>query len=91
MKLTRIKIKYSKLGRSKIWGHADEYPLNVDVRLKAKKKMEIVIHESIHYLLPMANEDEVERISIRLTHTLWHEGCRFIDQDTKIPLQDGSK
>lgn len=91
MKHTRIKIKYVKLGREKIWGHADEYPLQVDERLKGKKLMEIIIHECSHYLLPKATEEEVERISIKLTHTLWHEGFRKTDHSNDIPLQDGSK
>jgi len=91
MRHSKIKIQYLKLGREKIWGHADDYPLKIDSRIKGKKKLEIVIHECTHYLLPNATEQEVERISIRLTHTLWHEGYRCIDQDNKIPLQDGSK
>ena len=91
MKHSRIKIKYEKLGREKVWGHADDYPLKVDARTRGKKHMEIVLHECIHYLLPMASEEEVERISIRLTHTMWHEGYRRIDNDNKTPLQDGSK
>lgn len=91
MKHSRVKIQYVKLGREKIWGHADEYPIKVDSRLKGKKLLEIIVHEATHHILPEATEEEVERISIKLTHTLWHEGYRKIDDENKIPLQDGSK
>ena len=86
----RIKIAYKKLGREKIWGHADEYPLIVDERVKGKKKLEIILHESLHRLYPNASEEEVEKNSIILTHTLWHEGFREVDNSNDEPLQDGS-
>lgn len=37
MKQKRIKFKRVKLGRQRIWGLADEYPLLIDDRLKGKK------------------------------------------------------
>lgn len=88
---TRIKLFYTKLGREKVWGHADTYPLPIDERLKGKKKMEIVIHECMHLLFKNEPEEVIESAAIRLTMTLWHEGARFVDNDEKIPLQDGSK
>lgn len=68
----RIRFKRTKLGRQKIWGDADEYPLLIDERLKGKKEMEIYIHESMHYLFPELDEKSVERKAILLTNTLWH-------------------
>ena len=90
MKQKRIKFKRVKLGRQKIWGLADEYPLLIDDRLKGKKEMEIYIHESMHYLFPKLSEEEIERKSILLTNTLWHEKYRKIDDSNDHPLQDGS-
>lgn len=90
MKQTRIKFNRCKLGRQKVWGHADEYPLMIDDRLKGKKELEIYIHESMHYLFPKLEEKEIERKSILLTNTLWHEGFRKVDNSNEHPLQDGS-
>lgn len=86
----RIKIKYKKLGREKIWGHADSYPLEIDSRVIGKKKMEIIIHESLHYLLPDKTEEQIEGMAVRLTKTLWHEKFRQVDNFEGIKMQDGS-
>lgn len=85
----RIKIKYVKLGRHKIWGHADSYPLELDERLKGKKHLEILIHESLHYLYPTASEEEIIKKAVLLTNTLWHEGYRRVDNNSNQKLQDG--
>lgn len=87
----RIKVVYQKLGRERVWGHADQYPLPIDVRARGKKHLEILIHECEHYLQPLLSEEEVTRIAVRLAKTLWYEGYRRIDNDEKEPLQDGSK
>lgn len=89
MKQRRIKFKRVKLGRQKVWGHADEYPLQIDDRLRGKKELEIYVHESMHYLFPQASEQDIEKKAILLTNTLWHEGYRKVDNSNNIPLQDG--
>jgi hypothetical protein len=90
--MKRIKVKYSKLGKQKVWGFAhSEGLIEVDERLKGKKKMEIIIHELCHLLDPDDSEEEVVRKSVILTNTLWHEKYRMIEDHTQdIPLQDGS-
>lgn len=85
----RVKVIYRKLGRQKIYGQADTYA-EVDERLKGAKRLEIIIHESLHVIEPNMSEADVERISIRLTKTLWHEGYRLIDNHNSHALQDGS-
>ena len=89
MRLSRIKFERVKLGRQKIWGQVDGYPLQIDLRLKGKKELEIYIHEALHYLWPQCDEDEIETKAITLTNTLWHEGYRKVDNSNIIPLQDG--
>lgn len=89
--MKRIKFKREKLGRQKVWGHADDYPLSIDDRLKGKKELEIYIHESMHYLFPNLSEEIIEKKSILLTNTLWYEGYRKVDNSDEHPLQDGSK
>ena len=89
--MKRIKIKYSKLGKQKVWGFAHSDGLvEIDERLKGKKKMEIIIHEVMHLLNPEDSEEEVVRKSVILTNTLWHEKYRMIEDHKDIPMQDGS-
>jgi hypothetical protein len=88
--LKRIKVQYSKLGKQKAWGlaHSDEL-IEIDIRLKGRKSLEILLHELCHILAPGDSEEEVVRKSIILTKTLWHEGYRKIDNTEDIPLENG--
>jgi hypothetical protein len=86
----KIRFKRVKLGRQKLWGDADEYPLLIDDRLKGKKELEIYIHESFHYLFPNLKEEDVIKKAILLTNTLWYEGYRKVDNSNDIHLQDGT-
>lgn len=88
--MKRIRFKREKLGRQKVWGHAYDYPLRIDDRLKGKKELEIYIHESMHYLFPSLDENVIEKKSILLTNTLWHEGYRKVDNSNDHHLQDGT-
>lgn len=89
--MKRIKIKYKKLGKQKVWGlaHSDGI-VEIDERLKGRKKMEIIIHEVMHLLNPDDSEEEIVRKSVLLTNTLWHEKYRMIEDHKDIPMQDGS-
>ena len=86
--MRRIKVKYTKLGRQKAWGMAhSEGLVELDESIKGKKHLEILIHECLHILYPMDDEEEVVKNSIILTNTLWHEGYRRVDNKDTIPLQ----
>ena len=87
-----IKVIYKKLGREKLWGeaHSDDNIVVLDSRLKGKKHLEILAHETLHLLLPGANEDEIVRISTALIKILWKENYRRVECEDNIPLQDGS-
>jgi hypothetical protein len=87
----RIKVKYRKLGKEKVWGfaHSDEL-IELDNRLKGKKHLEILIHECLHILYPEAEEEEIVKKSVLLCNTLWYEKYRRVDDKEGIPLQDGS-
>jgi hypothetical protein len=91
--MKRIKVKYKKLGKFKAWGMAnyDDNTIEVDSNLKAKKKMEIILHECLHCLFKDMDEEDVIKNSVILTNTLWHENFRSIEPEQKIPLQDGTK
>lgn len=85
-----IKFKRVKLGRQKIHGLADSYPLLIDTRLTGKKEMEIYLHEMLHYIYKKQPEENIERAAILITNTLWMEGFRKVDNSNDVPLQDGS-
>jgi hypothetical protein len=87
----QIKVKYKKLGKEKVWGLADsEGIIYLDSRLKGKKHLEILIHETLHILYPEAEEDEIVEKSISLCNLIWQQRYRRIEEDKKEPLQDGT-
>ena len=87
-----IKIKYKKLGKEKVWGLADsEGIIYLDSRLKGKKHLEILIHETLHLLYPEDSEELIVEKSIILTQLVWSQRYRRIEDDQKEPLQDGTK
>lgn len=87
----KIRIKYRKLGKEKVWGFAHSDGLiEIDERLKGRKHMEMIIHEVLHLLWPAAEEEEIEKKAITLTKILWKENYRRIEPQEDIPLQDGT-
>lgn len=86
-----IKVKYKKLGKEKVWGLADSQGIiYIDSRLKGKKHLEILIHETLHLLYPEDSEDEIVERSITLTKLIWNQRYRRLEEETKMRLQDGS-
>jgi hypothetical protein len=86
-----IKVKYKKLGKEKVWGLADSQGIiYIDSRLKGKKHLEILIHETLHLLYPEDSEDEVVERSIILTNLIWKQRYRRLEEEKKMRLQDGS-
>ena len=88
-----MRVRYSKLGREGVWGfaHYEDNSIELDLRLKGKKHLEILTHEALHLLNKEATEEEVERVSIELTNLLWKQGYRRIDNANELPLQNGKK
>ena len=84
-----FKIVERKLGRNKAWGlaHSDDNVIEIDARLKGRKKLEIVIHEALHLLNGDMEEDEVIRQSKKICLTLWQLHYRQVDNDKGQPLQ----
>lgn len=89
--MKRFKVIYKNF--KKVWGYADlaTREIHIDKKANGKKHMEILIHEMTHLLLPDASEEEVVRISIYITNTLWQQKYRRIDDRNHEPLQDGTK
>ena len=87
-----IKIIYKKLGREKIWGQSTGLGIiEMDIRLKGKKHLEICLHEMLHELFPKETEISVTQKAIIMTNTIWGEMYRRLDKDSDVLLQDGSK
>ena len=89
--MKRYKVIYKNL--KKAWGYADldRKEVIMDRSLHGKKHLEILLHEVCHLLLPDATEEEIVRMSIYITNTLWQQKDRRIDDRNTTPLQDGSK
>jgi hypothetical protein len=86
-----IKVKYKKLGKEKVWGLADSQGIiYLDSRLKGKKHLEILIHETLHLLYPDDSEDEIVEKSIVLTNIIWKQRYRRLEEEKKMRLQDGT-
>ena len=89
--MNMIKVKYKKLGKEKVWGLADSQGIiYLDSRLKGKKHLEILIHETLHLLYPDDSEDEIVEKSIILTNIIWKQRYRRLEEEKKMRLQDGT-
>jgi hypothetical protein len=87
MAAKRIKVVYKKLLRNKAIGLSDgSGTIEVDERVKGRQLMEIIIHECLHELFPELEEEEIINKSIVISKTLWHEGFRRMDNNTKDEL-----
>lgn len=69
----------------------DSNTIEIDRNACGKKEMEILLHEMVHLLWKDESEEDVERKSILMTNTLWHQKYRRVDDTNKQPLQDGTK
>ena len=90
--MNRINVIYKKLGRHKVYGYANlgDNEIELDVRLKNKKHLEILVHECLHILFPELEEDEIVEKSIKLVNTIWLEHYRRVENQNDIPLQEGT-
>lgn len=81
-----MKVVYRKLGKEKAWGQAliDENIIEIDPRLRARKKMQILIHEALHILNPEWSESKVIEQSTKLAKLLWSQHYREVDLKTNM-------
>ena len=88
----KIKVRYSKLGKSRSWGfaHYEDNSVELDLRLKGKKHLEVITHEVWHLLFPDMSEEDVIKNSVLLTNVLWQDGYRKVDNSNNEPMQDGT-
>ena len=88
-KTRKLKVVYKDLRKFKVWGFATPGgAIEIDRAAKGVKHLEIIIHEALHILAPDLSEDAVKDKAAIITRTLWGEGYRRTDNDTKQKLQD---
>jgi hypothetical protein len=88
----KIKVIHKKLGREQAHGIAEsDGVVYIDSRLKGKKHLEILLHECMHLLNPIDDEESIVDKSVTLCNILWKQGYRKVDNSNDVPLQDGSK
>lgn len=81
-----MKVVYRKLGKEKAWGQAliEDNTIEIDPRLRARKKMQILIHEALHLLNPEFSESKVIEQSTKLAKLLWSQHYREVDLKTNM-------
>lgn len=80
-----MKVVYRKLGKERAWGqaHTDSNTIEIDPRLKGRKKMEILIHEALHILNPDMSETKVLEQGRKIANLLWKQHFRQVDLHQK--------
>ena len=83
-RLKHPKVVSRKLGKHQAWGLFDG-KIHIDERLRGKRKLEILIHEYLHFLDFNKPEEKVDLEGRKIADFLWRQGARFIDNETKLP------
>ena len=73
-----------KLGKHKSWGLFDG-EIHIEQRLKGRRKMEILIHEYLHFLDYDKPEEIVDLEARKITDFLWGQGVRIVEKEEKLP------
>lgn len=74
-----VPVKERKLGREKAWGLSYGGLIEIDPRLKCKKKLKIMVHEALHEADPKLTEREVVKMSNVMCDILWNYGYRKVE------------
>lgn len=71
-----------KLGREQADGlyHSDGL-IEIDPRIKGKKRLDTLIHEHLHHYLPNMPEDDVTKLATSIANALWANRVRIIDSE----------
>ena len=79
---SKINVIEKNLGRSGVWGFAykDHNTVELEKRLKGKKRLKVLCHELAHHAFPKATEREITRAEQIIGNTLWKQNYRKVDQ-----------
>lgn len=80
-----MKVVYRKLGKERADGqaHIDSKTIEIDPRLKGRRKMEVLIHEALHILNPEFSETKVIEQGRKIANILWKQHFRQVDNTVK--------
>lgn len=75
------KVIKKKLGKERAWGqyHQSKNVIEIDERLKGKKKLEILTHEYLHHIYPFMDEITVAKSAKDISDFLWKHDVRFME------------
>lgn len=81
------KVIHKNLGKQGAWGQWKEWvnTIELDHRLAGKKHLEIILHESLHWLFPDMSESNVKKSARKMANILWSQKYRRIDDREKQP------
>lgn len=76
----KIKVRERNLGREKCDGLAwqDDALVEIDPRQTEQDRLDTLLHESLHILIPKLNEMQVRGLSKRLAPLIWEDGWRRV-------------
>lgn len=86
-----VLITYKNLKDAHGYAYPKDNIIELDLKLKGRKHLEILIHESLHILYPERAEEFIEVEAAKLTRILWKENYRRIDNTIGGKLQDETK
>lgn len=74
------KVYYKNL--VKVWGyaHTDKNKIELSLKLKGKKHLEILTHELLHIILPDFDEESIKEFSKMMTEVYWKESYRKLNK-----------
>jgi len=76
MKPRRIVVVERKLGRERAWGTQEPGRIEIDARLRGRRRLTVLVHELVHEGLPRMAESAVERLAGLIGRELWRQGYR---------------
>jgi len=80
------KVIYRKLGKNRAWGQycSVSNTIEIDTRLKGKKKLDIFIHERTHAYFKDMDEETVTEFATIMADFLFKHHVRFVDNQKTI-------
>jgi len=77
----KIKVSHRKLGKEKAWGLADSglQSIELDIKLKGRRHLLYLIHETLHIIHPEWSESKVVKVSRIMCQLLWEQNFRKVD------------
>lgn len=76
----KIKVRERHLGREKADGLSweEDALVEIDPRQTEQDRLDTLLHESLHILIPKLNEMQVRGLSKRLAPLIWDDGWRRV-------------